>query len=155
MQWDDNKTPDEGWGEVRNDGQSVYLDRNQTRKLLTGYPVGPVGPPFAYVHRQSLSVVDALENRIVMLFDFPKDDAGIGGDCGLATIQSHGPPPVYRSWGDYYAKRGEYEKAIASYEESLKLDPSNTALRQKLDETIKACKQENAIMLEGLKCGTH
>ncbi len=57
--------------------------------------------------------------------------------------------------GDFHLGRGEYDDAIASYEEGLKLDPSNAALRQKLDGAIKACKKENAILNEGLNCGAH
>jgi hypothetical protein len=156
MQWDDKKTPDEDWGEVMNDGQSVYLDKNQTLKLLTGHPPGPEGTSHGYVHRQFISLVDALGNRIVMQFDLPEDSAGIESDCGLEIwIKSHKTHPDYNLWGDYHSKRGEYDDAIAYYEEGLKLDPSNTELRQKLGETIKACKMENAIMNEGLRCGAH
>ncbi|MGD0225301.1 MAG: protein kinase [Terriglobia bacterium] len=57
------------------------------------------------------------------------------------------------SLGDFYYKRGEYGKAITAYQEGLNLDPSNAELHQKLDETIKACKKENAILGESLNCG--
>jgi len=83
LQWDDKKTPDEGWGEVQNDGEDIYLDEDQTLKLLTGYPKVASGNPHNYVNRQSVSVVDALGRRIVMQFDIPKDSAGLEGDCGL------------------------------------------------------------------------
>jgi len=90
MQWDDKKTPDEDWGELMNDGQSVYLDQSQTLKLLTGHVEGRNGSPHGYVDRQSISVVDALGNRIVMQFDLPRDSAGLESDCGLETwIKSH------------------------------------------------------------------
>jgi hypothetical protein len=56
--------------------------------------------------------------------------------------------------GDFHFARGEYDDAIANYEEGLKLDPSSPELRQKLEETIKACKEEIAVLGEGLKCGT-
>jgi hypothetical protein len=155
MQWDDKKAPDEDWAEVINDGRSVYLDKNQTLKLLTGHPVAPDGP-HGFVHRQSISLVDALGNRIVMQFDLPVDSAGMESDCGLETgKKSHKTHPDYNLWGDYHSKRGEYDDAIASYEEGLKLDPSNTELRQKLVETIKTCKTENAVMGESLRCGAH
>jgi hypothetical protein len=90
MQWDDKKTPDEDWGKVMNDGEDIYLDQNQTLKLLTGYPGGPHGTPHGYVDRQSISVVDALGHRIVMQFDIPKESAGLEGDCGLeGWIKGH------------------------------------------------------------------
>ena len=70
------------------------------------------------------------------------------------------PPPVDQkaikgkiSLGDFHYKRGEYDDAIGSYQEGLNLDPSDAVLRQKLEETIKACKKENAILQEGFKCG--
>jgi hypothetical protein len=78
------------------------------------------------------------------------------------------PPPVVKpagpavnptevrgkiSLGDFHYKRGEYDDAIASYEEGLRMDPTNAELRQKLEETINACKKENAILNESFKCG--
>jgi hypothetical protein len=55
--------------------------------------------------------------------------------------------------GKFLRGRGEYDEAIASFQEGLKLDPSNAELRQELDNTIKTCKRENTILNEGLKCG--
>jgi hypothetical protein len=56
-------------------------------------------------------------------------------------------------WGDFHRARGEYDDAIASYEDGLKLDPSNTVLRQKLDATIKECKKGNDLLNLDFKCG--
>ena len=56
MLWDDKKTPDESWGEVMNDGQGIYLDQNQTLKLLTGHSGALRGTPHGFVDRQSISV---------------------------------------------------------------------------------------------------
>jgi len=55
--------------------------------------------------------------------------------------------------GKWHLGRGEYDDAIASFREGLKLDPTNAELRQKLEETINACKKENDILNEGFKCG--
>lgn len=55
--------------------------------------------------------------------------------------------------GDYHLRRGEFDQAIASYQEGWKLDPSNALLRKKLDGAIQACKQENAVEALHLKCG--
>jgi serine/threonine-protein kinase len=70
------------------------------------------------------------------------------------------PPPVDAkevksklTLGTWHLGRGEYDDAIASFREGLKLDPSNAELRQKLDATITACKKENDILNEGFKCG--
>jgi hypothetical protein len=57
--------------------------------------------------------------------------------------------------GDFHVTRGEYDDAIASYQKGLKLDPSNSLLLQKLEAGIKACKKENAILNEGMKCGSN
>jgi len=72
------------------------------------------------------------------------------------------PPPIDQkavraaiTMGDFLLGRGEYDDAIASYQKGLKLDPSNSLLLQKLEAGIKACKKENAILNEGLKCGSH
>jgi len=55
--------------------------------------------------------------------------------------------------GRFHRGRGEYDEAIASFQEGLKLDPSNAEIRQELEKTIQACKKENAILNEGFKCG--
>ena len=74
------------------------------------------------------------------------------------------PPPAHTpdpqaikakiTMGDFHLGRGEYDDAISSYQEGLNLDPSNGALRQKLEGAIKACRKENAILNEGLSCGS-
>ena len=51
--------------------------------------------------------------------------------------------------GTWHLKRGEYDKAIASFQEGLRIDPSNAELRQALQEAIKECK----ILNQGDKCG--
>jgi serine/threonine protein kinase len=55
--------------------------------------------------------------------------------------------------GDFHLGRGEYDSAIASYQDGLQLDPNNAELREKLAKAIQACKKENAILNEGLSCG--
>jgi hypothetical protein len=57
------------------------------------------------------------------------------------------------SLGNFRYGRGEWDDAIAAYEDGLKLDPTNAELRQKLEQTIKICRAENATLNEGLKCG--
>ena len=56
--------------------------------------------------------------------------------------------------GDFHLGRGEYDDAIANFQKGLQLDPSNSVLRQKLDRAIQACRKENAILNEGLSCGS-
>jgi len=57
--------------------------------------------------------------------------------------------------GNYYTKNGQYDDAIGQYEQGLKLDPSNAELRQKLEQTVNACKKERSILGEDFKCGGH
>ncbi len=55
--------------------------------------------------------------------------------------------------GRFHQRRGEYDEAIDEYRQGLKLDPNNAEIQKLLQETINACKRENAILGEGLKCG--
>jgi hypothetical protein len=48
--------------------------------------------------------------------------------------------------GDFFLKRGEYDSAIAAYQEGLNLDPSNQELRDKLDKTKKARDIERKVL---------
>ena len=57
--------------------------------------------------------------------------------------------------GRFHRQRGEYDDAIASFQRGLRLDPSNAEIRKELDATITACKKENSILNEGLKCGAN
>jgi serine/threonine-protein kinase len=54
-----------------------------------------------------------------------------------------------RSWitqGDFFLKRGEYDSAVAAYQEGLNLDPTNQDLREKLNKTKKARDIEKKIL---------
>ena len=71
------------------------------------------------------------------------------------------PPPVDPhvvrgkvSLGDFLYKRGEYDKAIAAYQEGLALDPNNAEIREKIDITIKACNAENKLANGNQRCGS-
>ena len=55
--------------------------------------------------------------------------------------------------GNFYLSRAEYDDAIAAYEDGLKLDPSNTDLRLKLDQAIRDCMTERAAFDGNLRCG--
>ena len=55
--------------------------------------------------------------------------------------------------GNFYVHRGEYDQAIASFQEGLKLDPSSAELRYQLDRAIKACNTQNKVTNEHHSCG--
>jgi tetratricopeptide (TPR) repeat protein len=54
--------------------------------------------------------------------------------------------------GDFHLARGEYDEAIAMYEEGLQLDPSNREVHRKLDNAIRNCQKEEDLLHEGLSC---
>jgi TonB family protein len=58
-----------------------------------------------------------------------------------------------RAMGVFHLARGEYDEAIALFQEGLNLDPTNGELRLNLGMAIKACQMDNSILNEGLKCG--
>ncbi len=121
-------------------------------------------------------IVPGLELRLVVSPDEKRCNLWLGQtkdiDCGFAfysdkrgviyegrEIGCEAPATDAREvkgrvlWGDFHRARGEYDDAIASYEDGLKLDPSNTVLRQKLDATIKECKKGNDLLNLDFKCG--
>ena len=55
--------------------------------------------------------------------------------------------------GHFLAKNGEYDEAIATLRDGLKMDPSNAELKKELEETIKACQAEVKTLGENNKCG--
>jgi hypothetical protein len=55
--------------------------------------------------------------------------------------------------GDFHLARGEYDEAIVSFGEALKIDDSNAFARKKLGLAIADCKKENAILDTDSKCG--
>jgi TolA-binding protein len=57
--------------------------------------------------------------------------------------------------GKFHYGRGEYDEAIAAFQEGLALDPTRADLHQWLDKTISTCKREEAVLNEGFKCGGH
>jgi hypothetical protein len=57
------------------------------------------------------------------------------------------------SQGKFHLARGEYDEAIASFQEGVNLDPSNAELRRELKGSIEACRKEEALLREGLRCG--
>jgi tetratricopeptide (TPR) repeat protein len=67
------------------------------------------------------------------------------------------PPPNDKvkaklTLGNWHLGRGEYDAAIASFEEGLRLDPKNVELNQALQKTVRACKTEVAAGTADAKC---
>src|SRR5579872_925146 len=86
-----------------------------------------------------------------------KENAALneGFTCGVGNPAR--PTPISTATriarGDFYLQRGEYDDAIALYEEALKMDPSNAEIRYKLNRAVDTCKKENAALNKGLSCG--
>lgn len=55
--------------------------------------------------------------------------------------------------GDFHLQRGEYDDAIESYQRGLRINPSDAALRARLNSAIESCKKEVAILHTEDKCG--
>jgi hypothetical protein len=55
--------------------------------------------------------------------------------------------------GDSQYHRGEYDDAIASYQEGLKLAPSSVDLHNKLDAAMKACRKSRVTLPVPFTCG--
>ena len=83
MRMDDKKKLDEDWWEISNDWKSLFFDRNQLTKLMTGRLMGHPGDTNTLVHRLTLGVIESLENQVVMQFDMPQDTTQVVETCGL------------------------------------------------------------------------
>lgn len=160
-----------GIGKVQSEGSVSVTPQESTRYTLTA--TGPTGTQnsTAYVSVSSAAVTPPIvppdinppeHNPPQQVFpDYTQKER--------KTKPTHReePPPVQPqpgpdpkavkstiTLGDFHLGRGEYDDAITSYQRGLQLDPSNSVLRQKLDGAINACKKENAILNEGLSCGS-
>jgi hypothetical protein len=83
MRMDDKKKLDDDWWEISNDWKTLFFDRQQLAKLMTGRLLGHPSDQNSLIHRLTLGVVESLENQIVMQFEMPQDDAQIVESCGL------------------------------------------------------------------------
>jgi hypothetical protein len=83
MHMDDKKKLDEDWWEISNDWKTLFFDRQQLAKLMTGRLLGHPSDQNTLIHRLTLGVVESLENQVVMQFDMPQDDTQIVEVCGL------------------------------------------------------------------------
>jgi tetratricopeptide (TPR) repeat protein len=128
-------------------------------------------------------IVPGLELRLVVSSDGKHYNLWLGqnqaGNCGFAfysdergviyegrVIGCEAPEPAApaddsravaatRAVGEFYLHRGEYDKAIASFQKALKLDPSNANLRYQLERAIRACNTYNKVSDEHQWCGEH
>ena len=86
-----------------------------------------------------------------------KENAALneGFTCGVGNPTRPTPISIGNriGRGDSYLGEGKYDDAIASYQEGLKMDPSNAEIRYKLNAAIESCKKENSVLNLGLKCG--
>jgi len=109
-------------------------------------------------YRQSLQLAPSnseIVRRITKTIRYCKAEIRvIGGDylCGAAPPAPKSATEA-RTVGDSQFKRGEYDAAIDSYKEGLKLAPSSTELHSKLNAAIRACERDRATVPVPFTCG--
>ncbi len=166
-----------GVGKVPAEGSTSVSPEESTTYTLTAKGSGEPQNSTAYVsvsNPVTPRVVEPPVNNPPPVFNPPQHnnpDQGSKDRTKTRTTRKPEPPPVVVvpppapgpdpkavkstiTLGDFHLGRGEYDDAISSYQRGLQLDPSNSVLQQKLDGAIKACKKENAILNEGLSCGS-
>jgi hypothetical protein len=79
----DEKKPTDDWFEVSNDQKTLFFDRVQFNRFLTGRLLGHPSAQSALVHRLTLGVVEAFGNQVIIQFDMPEDVSQIVTACGL------------------------------------------------------------------------
>jgi serine/threonine-protein kinase len=129
---------------------------NSTAHVSVTQPVAPPVNPPQYNNPPQQNVNPPQENNPER--EHPKVKPTHKPEVVIPPPPPPGPDPKQVkssiTLGDFHLGRGEYDDAIASYQKGLQLDPSNSVLQQKLDGAIKACRKENAILNEGLNCGS-
>jgi hypothetical protein len=81
MRLDERKKTEDFW-EYSNDGKTLFFDRDQLDKLLTGKLLGH--PSKDELTKQViLGVTEALGNEVIVQFDMPVDQSEIIQACGL------------------------------------------------------------------------
>ncbi len=81
MRLDERKKTEDYW-EYSNDGKTLFFDRDQLDKLLTGKLLGHPSKD-ELTKRVILGVVEAFGNEIIVQFDMPSDQSDIINACGL------------------------------------------------------------------------
>jgi hypothetical protein len=81
MRLDDGKKT-EDWWEYSNDGKTLFFDKTQLDKLMTGKLLGHPSKD-KLTQRVILGVVETFGNEIIVQFDMPPDQSEIIGACGL------------------------------------------------------------------------
>ena len=83
MRIGDKTKLDDDWWEMSNNGRTLFFDKLQLTKLMTGHDLGHPGDPKNLVHRVILGVVELGENQVVMQFDMPPDGDSMVTACDL------------------------------------------------------------------------
>ena len=81
MRLDERKKTEDFW-EYSNDGKTLFFDRDQLDRLLTGKLLGHPSKD-ELTKRVILGVTEALGNEVIVQFDMPADQSEIIEACGL------------------------------------------------------------------------
>ena len=79
----DEQKRTEDWFEVTNDQKTLFFDRIQFNKFLTGRLLGHPSEQDALVHRLTVGVVEAFGNQVIVQFEMPGDVSQLVEACGL------------------------------------------------------------------------
>ncbi len=79
----DEKKPTEDWFEVSNDQKTLFFDRVQFIRFLTGRLLGHPGEQDSLVHHLTLGVIEAFSNQVIVQFEMPEDVLQMVTACGL------------------------------------------------------------------------
>jgi len=79
----DEKKPTDDWFEVSNDQKTLFFDRIQFNRFLTGRLLGHPSEQDSLVHHLTLGVVEVLSNQVIVQFEMPDDVSQMVTACGL------------------------------------------------------------------------
>jgi len=79
----DERKPGEDLWEVSNSGRTLFFDKIQLTKLLTGRMLGHTSKLSELTRRAILGTAEASEDRIISQFEMPPDAEAITTACGL------------------------------------------------------------------------
>jgi hypothetical protein len=150
-----------GVGKVKGEGTVTVTPQISTTYTLTATGAGGTQVPEAHVSVTPPPTPQKTERPSVPIPEPTRRPQKPEVVSNVPTIPTPAPGPDPKevksklTLGIFHLGRGEYDEAITFFQEGLRLDPTNAELHKKLDDAITACKKENAILNEGLKCGAN
>jgi hypothetical protein len=79
----DEKKKTQDWFEISNDRRTLFFDKVQLTRFLTGSLFGHPTHADSLAHHLVLGVVEELGNQVIAQFDMPEKDSEMLNACGL------------------------------------------------------------------------